>query len=378
MALQASGNPISASQISTEFGATSGTSVSFGNYRVSQTVSALTNMPLDAGIPQSGEIKFSDFYSKKLNVVVDYTSPSPTVVTKVTGRSDYDANNSKVVVIGGFRSRPTNPAGTKVWIHTNGDIGSDAQSSTRSYASLLTGNWDSTTDLRVDIGPNGRVFGAGGNGGNGGSASNESAQNGSPGDSGTSALGVNTTVFATITNRGRIQCGGGGGGGGGGAWALHNFYVFPDTSSSSRQSDAGGGGGGGGAGYPAGSGGQGGTAYANNEGARGSNLAVPGTNGDPGTLLTAGEGKPGGTAEQFSSNAYGGSGGNGADNGSVASNGGNGTGNGTDGESGPGEKKGGQGGSSGYSIVVANSLSGVSITNTGTLVGDIVYNTSST
>ena len=72
MALQASGTSISASQIRDEFGATSGTSVNFGAYRVSQTVSGLLNMPLDAGVPQSGEIKFSDFYSKRLNVVVDY------------------------------------------------------------------------------------------------------------------------------------------------------------------------------------------------------------------------------------------------------------------------------------------------------------------
>ena len=27
-------------------------------------------MPLDTGIPKSGEIKFSDFYGKKLNIVV--------------------------------------------------------------------------------------------------------------------------------------------------------------------------------------------------------------------------------------------------------------------------------------------------------------------
>jgi hypothetical protein len=330
-------------------------------------------MTLDAGIPQSGEIKFSDFYSKKLNVVVDYTSP--TIVTKVTGRSDYNANNNRVVVIGGFRIRPLIPEETKVWIHTNSDIGSDAQSSTRSYASLLTGSWDLTTDLRVDIGPSGRVFGAGGNGGNGGGANNKSASNGSPGGSGTSALGVNTNVFATITNRGRLQCGGGGGGGGGGAWSQHAFYVFPNFSLSYRTSDAGGGGGGGGAGYPAGGGGQGGSASATETGANGSTASSNGTNGDPGTLLTAGAGKSGGTAEQFASNSYGGSGGNGADTGSTASNGGNGTGNGSDGGEGKG---GGQGGESGYSIVVENSSLGVSITNTGTLVGNIVYNTSAT
>jgi hypothetical protein len=371
MALQASGTSISFSEISDEFGTPPGKNL--GSYRVSQTVSALINMPLDSGIPQSGEIRFSDFYSKKLNVVVDYTSP--TIVTKVTGRSDYDANNSKVVVIGGFRTRPTSPAGTKVWIHTNGDIGSDTKSNTKSYASLLTGNWNSTTDLRVDIGPSGRVFGAGGNGGDGGGANNRSASNGSDGGSGTSALGVNTTVFAIITNRGRIQCGGGGGGGGGGSWAEHSFYKFPDLSLSSRMSDAGGGGGGGGSGYPAGNGGNGGDGFASITGASGSAASADGTPGDPGTLLTAGTGKSGGTVQQFASNAYAGAGGNGADTGSTASGGGSGTGGGSDGG---GNGSGGQGGQSGYSIVVANSSSGVSITNIGTLVGDIVYNISAT
>ena len=62
MALQASGT-ISFSEIATEFGYP--TDNKFGNYRVSDTVGALSNLPLDSGIPQSGEIKFSDFYTKR-------------------------------------------------------------------------------------------------------------------------------------------------------------------------------------------------------------------------------------------------------------------------------------------------------------------------
>jgi len=68
MSLQGSG-PISLSQISSEFGLPP--SKNFGAYRVSETYSALTNMPLDTGVPQSGPIKFSDFYNKKLNIIVD-------------------------------------------------------------------------------------------------------------------------------------------------------------------------------------------------------------------------------------------------------------------------------------------------------------------
>ena len=78
MALVAAGNSISFLQIKNEFGGAptlAGSSgISFGRYRVqwSNTASggSLTNMPLDTGIPQSGIVSFSDFHSKKLNVVV--------------------------------------------------------------------------------------------------------------------------------------------------------------------------------------------------------------------------------------------------------------------------------------------------------------------
>lgn len=74
MTLQSSGS-ISLSQISNEFGLPS--SKSFGAYRVRETYSALTNIPLDTGVPQSGPIKFSDFYNKKLNIIVDCYSANP-------------------------------------------------------------------------------------------------------------------------------------------------------------------------------------------------------------------------------------------------------------------------------------------------------------
>jgi len=73
MTLQSSGNPISFNQIRGEFG--NGTNrlgqyrrddSSFGN----KNVGDLANMPLDTNIPVSGQIKFSDFYGKSLNVVV--------------------------------------------------------------------------------------------------------------------------------------------------------------------------------------------------------------------------------------------------------------------------------------------------------------------
>ena len=59
MVLPTSGNAIKFSDIETEFG--QNTDRDLGEYRISQTVGGLTNQPLDAGIPQSGTIKFSDF-----------------------------------------------------------------------------------------------------------------------------------------------------------------------------------------------------------------------------------------------------------------------------------------------------------------------------
>jgi hypothetical protein len=385
MSLQASGQ-ISASQIRNEFGATSGTSVRFGAYRVSQTVSALTNMPLDAGIPQSGSIRFSNFYSKKLNVVVDYTSSTP--VTKVNAKNDYDAN-SRVVVVGGFKQRPADPAGTKVWIHTNGDIGSDAKSTTKERCSLITGAWSSTTDLRLDIGPNGRVVGAGGDGGDGGYefGSQRGCQvfPGNPGSNGTSAIGI-TTPNIIVTNRGIIQAGGGGGGGGGAAAAINQNTGDPDEVHGS-----GGGGGGGGIGYPGGTGGTGGTSTPSGNGRL---TPRPGTNGTSGTISSSGNGGAGGSfgIEGQSGASLGGGGGGGGTSG-LGGDTPNGTNDGTAGTiirggtgangiargfgSGGTSKTavGAAGGDSGYAIIVIGSGTGVTITNTGTIKGITIYST---
>ena len=69
MTIKSSGSSLSFSEIEAEFG--SNGSRSLGSYRLSQSVGSLSNLPLDSGIPTSGQIKFSDFYGKQLNVVVD-------------------------------------------------------------------------------------------------------------------------------------------------------------------------------------------------------------------------------------------------------------------------------------------------------------------
>ena len=349
MALQASG-PISFSQISNEFGTPSGKNL--GAYRISQTVGNLNRNGIDDGIPTSGQIKFSDFYSKSLNVVV-YCSGN-----RINARSRYNDNNN-VTVIGGYKTRPASSSGTKVWIHTNETIGSNIPASSapnRQYFSLITGGWDDNTDLRLDIGTSGVVSGSGGKGGNGG-GNTVSAQSGS---FGTSAIGVNYQPI-TITNRGTIQGGTGGGGGGG-------YASGRDKSSGgeTRFAIGGGGGGGGGKGIPDGAGGAGGdvstfystwsTAYSN------------GGNGTSGSAEpVGGDGGAGGYAKNQSAEVTGGGGGNhqlGGESGIV-------TGSPTE----PGvSQSGGDAGPSGYGIIITNNGTGVTISGNARIGGD-VYDT---
>ena len=176
MTIKSSGSSLSFSEIEAEFGANG--SRSLGSYRTTQNVGELSNLPLDSGIPTSGQIKFSDFYSKKLNVVVDMHSGGTEF--RKSAKSD-KWNNNNVTVIGGFRSKKE--SGSKIIIHINKKFGSD-KSSVNNCA-VKTGSW-SAASVQVDIGGEGEVLGAGGNGGQGGVCLN----GGNPGGTGTSGLGV--------------------------------------------------------------------------------------------------------------------------------------------------------------------------------------------
>lgn len=337
MALQASG-PISFSQIAAEFGTPSGRNI--GAYRVSETIGSLSNMPLDSGIPQSGTIRFSDFYNKRLNTVVDFHSSGVNNTTRWNARSRY--NNNNVRVIGGFRGRPANSSGTKVFVNVNQTIGSVKSGDTR-FVALRTGGWDANTTLQVDVGSNGRIFGAGGNGGRSGNPCQGGA-NGGPGGNGTSAVGIEY-AGTTIINRGYIQCGFGGGGGGG--------TGSSDPDKNQRDFGAAGGGGGGGAGFPTGLGGG---------GAEGCTIPfrpiASGQNGSSATQTTRGAGGSGGSNPGCS----GGSGGSGGQPGIGAGNGGSGSGN-----TGP-IGSGGAAGGNGYAII--SSIGGsFSVSNFGTISG---------
>ena len=337
MALPASGQ-ITANQISDEFGRNSGSQMSLGGYRLTQSVGTLSFNGIDSGVPTSGEIKFSDFYSKRLNVVVDFHTGGQE--SRQNAKSRY--NNNSVTVIGGFRGRKE--AGSKILIHVNKTIGSAKGS--QDNVALRTGGWDSDVVLSVDIGSSGRLYGAGGDGGEGSDSFSDSGSNSATsGGNGTSALGIEHEETAVnIQSGGRIRCGFGGGGGGSGA----------------RQVDRGadrsacGGGGGGGAGLPAGNGGDRGRRRSGNE-----DEVTTGNDGSAGQLEENGEGGAGGNNAD---EAFGGSGGRGGDPQESPQ-------NGNAGSPGDGSNIGAAGGN-GSAIRRSNGNIVVDITNAGDLTGD--------
>ena len=319
MALQGSGQ-ISFSQIENEFGQNGERSL--GDYRTSQSVGELSNLPLDSGIPTSGQIKFSDFYSKRLNIVVDMHSGGDEF--RKSAKND-KWNNNNLTVIGGFRSKKED--GSKIIVHVNKKFGSD-KSSVNNCA-VRTGSWNSSSSIQVDIGGEGQILGAGGDGGQGGVC----LGGGQPGGSGTSGLGIDHNgVTVNVLSGGIIRAGFGGGGGGGGGRQT-------DKGSDRRAS---GGGGGGGAGFPAGNGGQPGNGCAN------------GSSGSSGNETTAGDGGGGGNN---GNQAYGAGGGEGGQFGEAANGGGS------------AQAGGGSGGGDGAAIR-RNSGFSVTINNSGTIQGD--------
>ena len=274
MTIKNSGSQLAFSEIEAEFGQPDN-GRSLGRYRSSDSefknknIGQLSNLPLDTGIPSSGEIKFSDFYGKKLNMVVDYyddTGTSGGEASNILNRQDNGANtlaatwrynnqSPRVKVVGGYRDRPTGSVsgyvltssnwqgGKKIFIHVNKSIGgvkAQAQSD-RTKVALRTGTWPSGTSLQIDIGSSGRIQGAGGNGRQG------ATNSGTPSQAFTGTSGLGIEYPAQINNSGIIRCGYGGGGGGAGSWS--------DPNKNPRDFGRSGGGGGGGAGIPAGDGG---------------------------------------------------------------------------------------------------------------------------
>ena len=291
------GDPISFTDIKNEFGLPPDKNL--GAYRMSVNVGGLSNLaldnvddigqthrPLTSIMPQSGTIKFSDFYQKRLNVIVDYYSGGPEVESKnnvniKTGYKQYKAG--KVKILGFKSSPPSNTGGTKIIIHVNKKLSrsSSGEDGNKKITLRTGGAWEEGTQLRVDVGSEGRIFGAGGKGGLGGQVNTD----GKPGKDGTSALGMAFTGDVHVHPGGKIIGGGGGGGGGGGAGQK-------DKGDPWRR--AGGGGGGGGQGVDNGLGNLGGYEEETNGGTTTEEgkfkRGKPGKNGDSEQGGTGGDG----------------------------------------------------------------------------------------
>ena len=326
MTIKSSGSSLSFSEIETEFGANG--SRSLGGYRLTQNVGSLSNLPLDNGIPTSGQIKFSDFYGKQLNVVVDCHSGGRE--DRKSARND-KWNNNAVTVIGGFRSKKE--AGSKIIINVNKKFCSNKDQQNR--CALRTGSWDGSATVQVDIGGGAQILGSGGDGGKGADGINN---NGNPGGSGTSGLGIEqNNVVVNIASGAVLRAGFGGGGGGGGG----------RQTDKRRDRRAGGGGGGGGAGCPAGNGGQG---------------------GDTGGGFGSGAGQPGGAGTETT----GGGGGGGGNNAGQAGGGPGGSGGQASSNAGGGQSRNTSGGSGGGNGAAIRRTSGFSVTinNSGSVTGD--------
>ena len=364
MTIKNSGSQLSFSEIEAEFGQPDN-GRSLGRYRSSdsefknKSMGQLSNLPLDTGIPASGEIKFSQFYGKKLNMVIDYyddTGNPGGEASNVLNRQDDGANtlaatwrynnlSNRVKVVGGYRDRPTGSVsgynlsssgwqgGKKIFIHVNKQIGSAkaGSNSDRNKVALRTGNWPSGTTLQIDIGSSGRIQGAGGNGRQG------ATNSGTPSQAFTGTSGLGIEYPAQINNSGIIRCGYGGGGGGAGSWA--------DPNKNPRDFGRSGGGGGGGAGIPAGDGGP-------------QNTGGYGSAGNGGPSDQNGKGKAGSDAS-FDAGGNGGGGGQHGEGGGQAGSGGNGgdrvdaAGSGTAGS--PNRGGGGSPGSNGHGIIFSSS-----------------------
>ena len=301
MTLPSSG-PLSFSQIEAEFGSNGNrgmaryraNSIHFSN-KTFADIGRITEggyLPLDDGIPRTGTIKFSDFHGKSLNVVVNCWSADGETVDAKSDK--WDAND--VSVVGGYRGKKE--SGSKIIIHVNRTFKS-VNSTSANLCALKTGNWSGIAGMRVDLGDEARLYGAGGHGGAGADGGNEPGDPGQPGNSGLGIQVNNTTV--NIKSGAQIKMGYGGGGGGGSA---RDEDPGADRTAS-------GGGGGGGAGFPGGEGGEGG----NKTGLWGNaSNAAGGTGGDGDTPAGGEEGGSGGSeSNNGNGEAVGGSGGRGGD-----------------------------------------------------------------
>jgi hypothetical protein len=339
MTLQSSGNPIKFSEIAAEFGYTP--NYKLGEYRVNDSIAG-KNWVLDEGIPSSGQIKFSDFYGKRLNIVID--SGTGDDEFNVTLTNYYTSKTKKCV--GGFKnpeSSLSNQGAKKYHIVLRKDYGGTTSVDT----SVKSGNWSATNGglLNVYISGNATVYGRGGDGGYG---SGDSGRGGGGGSPGKNAIGFSYSSNLIVDSGSAILAGGGGGGGGKGC--------YWDTPNDPLEWHAGGGGGGGGRGNP---GGSGGPSYTSPD----AGVNQPGASGGAGSKTKGGGGGDG--RRNPGCAAGGGGGGGGWDAGSIGGAGNDANAGGTNGVG--GTAAGGAGGGGSGTAILQNSGITVNVTNNGTI-----------
>ena len=264
MTIKASGTQLGFQEIEAEFGAQSPRSL--GSYRHTQTVNGLVFNGIDSGIPTSGEIKFSDFYSKSLNIVVDCFSGGDEF--RINAKNNKWNNNSIVIINPSTVSKKEE--GTKITIRVNKKFGSDKSQDTN--CALRTGTWNNPASVVVDLGSSAKILGAGGNGGRGADGITNPGVDGGDGSSG---LGIEHQGTIVNYRSGSVIRAGFGGGGGGGA------------------------------GFPFGTGGEGGVPQAGTRQAN-EDIGSPGGNG---TETTGGNGGGGGDNDDQAGGQTGGVGG---------------------------------------------------------------------
>ena len=210
MTIKSSGTQLGFQEIEAEFGAQSPRSL--GSYRHTQTVNGLVFNGIDSGIPTSGEIKFSDFYSKSLNIVVDCFSGGDEF--RINAKNNKWNNNSIVIINPSTVSKKE--TGTKITIRVNKKFGSDKSQDTN--CALRTGTWNNPASVVVDLGSNAKILGAGGDGGRG---ADGITNPGVAGGDGSSGLGIeHQGTIVNYRSGSVIRAGFGGGGGGGGGLSL--------------------------------------------------------------------------------------------------------------------------------------------------------------
>jgi len=337
--LQSSGQ-ITFTEIFAEFGTPPNNNL--GAYRVNQSIAG-KNWVLDTGVPSSGPIKFSDFYGKRLNIVIDSGTGSDEF--NATLASYWTNTNKTKTCVGGFKSHQSSLAtqgNKKYHVVLRRDYGG----ATTVNTSVKSGDWSVTSGgiLNVYVSTGSTVYGRGGNGGAG---SGDDGGGGGFGAPGRNAIGFSYSSNL-IVDGGIIAGAGGGGGGKGGYW---------DTPNDPLEWHAGGGGGGGGLGNPGGTGGV-------------SNLSRSGgvnQRGQSGVNGSKASGGKGGNGRAHPSPGRGGGGGGGW---STTTRGAAGT---PSGSAGGIDGRGGNGGSSGTNrgpagrAIVANSGVTITVTNNGTI-----------